>query len=396
MIMRSELTYKRGLSFFWWAIALGGAAALVYFLRASSYGPILLVSGATLLVGWQLHCRHIRHLEHLLQNAAESRIRHLEQLLQNATEFRAGYAAFSAQIFPVWFRQINGARCAGDLAVAELTALFAELVAKLEVSLATSKNAVVEVQGKGKGLLGAIEASQEDFQVVIADLKAALDAMRQSRDHLMAEITQYDADMKDMAADAHQVAMQSRLLSLNAAIEAARAGEAGKAFGVVVVEMHKLAFQSAEASAKMAQKMTIIDAAIAKGSDETQQLAVQEKLQISRAEATFDDMVKRFKLVTVRFDKSVSGMERDYSQIRDDISSAMVVLQFQDRVSQILAHVSDDLTALRERMAEEGATPLDVHAWLDKMESKYTMAEEYGNLRGIQLAPTKPDTTTFF
>ena len=383
--MRPDKNISHDPFFFWVPVIFGCiAAALIFFTSAPVYFPIvvsLLTIIIALFIGWRLYRRHSYHCEQLTLNAAET---------------SAAYNSFSARIFPIWARQIDSTRYTGDQAVANLSALFAELVARLEVSLSMSKNAVIEVQGKSKGMLGAIEESKADFQTVITALKAALDAVRVSRDDLMREITQYAATMKDMAADAQLAAMQSRLLSLNAAIEAARAGEAGKSFAAVVVEMRKLATQSAEASAKMSRIVTDIDTAIANGTQDTQQLSDQEKLHITHAEATFEDVVERFKLVTVRFGKSVQGMESDYGHIRDDISSAIVALQFQDRVSQVLTHVTENMILLCNRLDEKSDQALDADAWMVDMESKYTVAEEYGNSRDTQAAPAAPSATTYF
>ena len=374
---------------------LGGCVVALIVIWVTPANAIANISCAAIVAassftGWRLHRWHVSSIERL------------ERCLKATSENQTSLAS---NILPVWARQLEAARDTGNQAVANLTTHFGSLVVKLENSLIASKHAVSSVRDKGSSRPESAnrQEGQSDFhsvisslEVVIAMLKEALASIRKSRDELMQEITRYAEDIKEIAADSQRLAMQSKLLALNAGIEAARSGNAGRSFAAVVVEMHRLAERSADASYTMGKKVAAVDEAIMKGTRQTQQLADEEKFHVSQVEDTFADVVRRFRLVTDRFDKSVNNMEQEYREIRDDISLALVEFQFQDRVSQALTHVNDSLNELRERTARETSAVIDTAVWLNEMQDRFRFVEEHHNLFGTGNSTVVARETTFF
>ena len=80
------------------------------------------------------------------------------------------------------------------------------------------------------------------------------------------DVTEQDAAVDDMvmltrrvehiAADIRQVAMQTHMLSLNAAIEAAHAGDGGRGFAVLAAEIRRLAQQSKTSASEIGQLLS--------------------------------------------------------------------------------------------------------------------------------------------
>jgi len=73
----------------------------------------------------------------------------------------------------------------------------------------------------------------------------------------------------------------------------------------------------------------------------------------------------------------VEEMKKDAGAVAVDVSAAVRQLQFQDRVNQRLAHVVEDLAAVKERLEPhcEGVE-VDSSEVLRQFAAHYTMSEE--------------------
>ena len=80
---------------------------------------------------------------------------------------------------------------------------------------------------------------------------ASLGQSAQGLSDRFGEVVRHTGEIEAILGMIQDVAMQTNLLSLNAAVEAARAGEQGRGFGVVAEEVRKLAARTDEATAQI-------------------------------------------------------------------------------------------------------------------------------------------------
>jgi methyl-accepting chemotaxis protein len=91
-------------------------------------------------------------------------------------------------------------------------------------------------------------------------------------------------------------------------------------------------------------------------------------------------------------------LQRESAGIQGEVGDAIVQLQFQDRVSQILSHVRDNIARLPSWLDEQpDGAGLDARSLLAELESTYAMAEERTlHKSAVKPAPQQAEEITFF
>lgn len=380
----------RSRSYFCYPAALGLAGAvtlvLVAGVTATSGIAAALLAAAALGVGGRLYFLGAEEIRQA-SNAPDAQVpaRHEGSALRD----------LCMRAMPVWAKQLQTSRRAGDEAVVALSQLFGGTVRRITNAVAASRGAVSELSGEGGGMLAAIERSDADLRGVAG----TLENLQATKGAVLGEVKRYAKDLKEMSQTVQHIALQVRFLSFNAAIEAARAGEAGRSFGVVAAEMRQLAGMSAEAGATMTRKVEMIeriDHTLADMFRSTSGSNESEAGAIAQADAAIRDVMERFKRLTTILSNAVETMESESENVGREISDALVQLQFQDRVSQIVGHVATNFTSLAESLKQGNDAALDGDRWMKDMALDFSTHEEFDNLGGKAGRARKTESLTFF
>nr|WP_178088992.1 MULTISPECIES: methyl-accepting chemotaxis protein [Pseudomonas] len=299
--------------------------------------------------------------------------------------------------FPVWMRQISTSREQTESAISALTSRFVDIASRLDHTVDASRQAAGDMGqgGVGEGL--------GESQVALNEVVDTLRTSQQSRLEMLQAVrhlTDYTGELRQMAAEVAAIAQQTNLLALNAAIEAARAGEAGRGFAVVADAVRSLSSQSSETGQKMSAKVDVINGAIAHLVDVAGESNDKGNDSVTHAEHTIQGVLGRFEGITGQLQEASALLQHESAGISQELSQVLVDLQFQDRVSQMLAQVHERMAGLHQQFERCSVThtpfQLDVDAWLAETERTYAMQEQRANHHGHARAKPADNSITFF
>lgn len=370
-------------------LLLSGSSSLLYLLLNGA-----LAMGAAL---WTSHrVNQARHI-HASTNEQDSTpasfanaIIGLEEVCQKAV--------------PIWSQQIESSRQQTEEAMIDLTQRFSGLANKLEEAVSASHQAAGDLGGtESKGMAAVLSESQLQLNEVLSLMHSA----QENRDAMLAEIkslTAYTLELNTMALDVAKIASQTNLLALNAAIEAARAGEAGRGFAVVADEVRNLSRLSSETAQKMSDKVDTINAGIGRVSEIAESSTARDHVSVANSEQAIEQVLTRFRQATDSLAESASLLQSESTDIHHEISNVIISLQFQDRVSQILnqvrnnmEHLSSHLNDPEQQVRTSGPIMIDADSWLADMELTYATDEQRDIHHGRSTKPTASSADiTFF
>lgn len=359
---RGTVRTKLRLAIFWPFAVLGPlwALACVY---VGGLGPQALVLAGvllfgTLVTGYLQATRRKRSSRYFTDEDDQ-----LDQLCQ--------------EVLPVWSGQIDMARQVTEESITDLAHRFAGISRRLD--------SAVEASNKtgGQALVELLNEAHQQLDAIVESLRQAVS----TKDVLLREINSlsgYTSSLQRMAKDVGDIARQTNLLSINAAIEAARAGDVGRGFAVVAAEVRKLSSLSAETGKKIGDTVNAVSGAIDHTLNVSRSFAEKDDVLVNQSSQVIGDVVTRFQNAATDLADAAEFLRQENHSIAGDVSSVLVALQFQDRVSQILQQVQGDTQRLQEQLqrneqdkaAGQGVQPFDVAAWKDQMARAYTMPEQ--------------------
>ena len=179
----------------------------------------------------------------------------------------------------------------------------------------------------------------------------------------------------------------------------------GRGFTVVADEVRKLSTLSGETGKKIAETVEAVNKAIKATLQASLEYVQQDAEMVTSSEQAIERVLSQFKVKTSVLSDSADVLRRESELIRSDINEVLVALQFQDRVSQMLSHVRNDLEKLEQHLNEsnrmrtsgQALAPMDSATWLDALSLTYTMPEQHAIHSGshIQGSASQPEITLF-
>ena len=226
---------------------------------------------------------------------------------------------------------------------------------------------------------GAADEMLQRHEGEIALLLACTREMARIKDDALAAVHSVRdelAAMSKLAVEVQSIGRATHLLAVNASVEANRAGTSGAGFAVVAQEVRSLAGQSREAGNRLTRHIATLDGRLGQIEREARQVDTEDDELMLRSEQAARTVIRALLGSLAEVSRSSRDLRNVGRQIHGDIEKVFVGLQSQDRLSQMLQSVTEDMTRYSAWLhgAEDPAAtqPGD---WLARLEATYTMEE---------------------
>ena len=288
-----------------------------------------------------------------------------------------------ATVLPEWEGNLELVKTQTERAVGDLASRFEHLRHDILRGLGQDRG--------GGSVLEGIEAAQRNLPQALAWLQRAGET-RVSSVARIEELAMRMGDLRRLSEAVGKIASQTTLLALNAAIEAARSGEAGKGFSVVAAEVRELSRLSAKTGEEIRGMVDGITASVESTIKDTKAFSDEEQRLVQDIGRQLEDTLASLGSQAGILERHNLELVEIGTSTAKTLEGVLVDLQFQDRTSQILSCVREDLRRLVE--ASGDGIELDPDGWISRLRTGYTTPEQAA--LGDSASASSASSVTFF
>jgi methyl-accepting chemotaxis protein len=280
-------------------------------------------------------------------------INHLREIIRNFSDSVAGINTYAGDVAVAIEQQATVA--------SEQSAAVVEITATMEELSASSSQIAEHAQTVVSLATGSWENTKRGALAVESVIMkmGEIDADNQSNTREIVALGRKSKEITKVMEIINTIADQTKLIAFNAALEASSAGEAGKRFGVVAVEIRRLADSVMESTGEIESKISEIQEAINRLviASEKSSKGIQEGLQSSQETAAMIMDVVDVAQSTQEAAKQISLSTQQQKTASTQVVTALKEIeagsdQTSDAINQI-SSVSRKLTQLSDSLKEE-------------------------------------------
>jgi methyl-accepting chemotaxis protein len=273
-------------------------------------------------------------------------------------------------VLPAWHYHVETVKNQTESAVNQLTSSFSTVLQQFD--LAGIGGAGAGLGGDSSNTIGLLDLCERELQPVVLSLTNVIEG----KDALLVNIrnlAKETLELRSMAEEVRSIAAQTNLLALNAAIEAARAGESGRGFAVVASEVRMLSQRSAETGTRIGQRVSQIAGIMNATMSGAEEAAVDDKHAVSLSGELVEHVLGHVR----KLGASAESMHRHGMVVRKEVETLLMAMQFQDRVSQILCGVENNMSLMQTTLeqVETQALP-NADDWIDALNQSSNMDDQ--------------------
>lgn len=284
------------------------------------------------------------------------------------------------EILQLQVNQLHGVNKDVEDSVAGVCSGFHGIAERAQAAVASARSANIS-ESAASGTVSPLEEMHQVLESLLVAVQSSCSFSKSAAEQLC-QLERRLVGIDKVVSEVEDIAGRAKMVALNGRIEASRLGERGKAFAVVAQETKDLADKAGKTSCTIRESINELAVELFDTTAEMRQRAKTDAENVEKTNAAVRQLLTRLEQTYCQMNMAMTATANISVELRSDIGKAVTSMQFQDRVSQRVAHVVEALTGLADLIhpwcSEASATEAKRHfdSWQSEMAQHYTMDSE--------------------